>query len=114
VVLFFCIRSRRTVLKLFIAIYYHLASMPITLNLTRELKNMNSRQKAKRNHIQRKRYNKITCPECGERGMHYLGVGETSVNFTKGFWTCDKFYDKETGRRLESNLAMHTFLGKNW
>ena len=42
------------------------------------------------------------------------GVGETSVNFTKGFWTCDKFYDKQTGRRLESNLAMHTFLGKNW
>ena len=64
---------------------------------------MNSRQKRVRNHRNRISNNKTVCPECGERGKHYVGPNW----FRVGFWTCDKFYDKETDRRMDiENLAI--------
>jgi hypothetical protein len=45
------------------------------------------------------------CPECGQRGLHWVEVPITlddAINWDKhhtGFWTCDKFYGPD-GRRL--------------
>lgn len=46
------------------------------------------------------------CPECGERGLHYISAPMSladilSGNESAGFWTCAKFYGPD-GRRLEA------------
>lgn len=46
------------------------------------------------------------CPECGERGLHYISAQMSiadilSGNGPAGFWTCPKFYGPD-GRRLET------------
>jgi hypothetical protein len=43
---------------------------------------------------------KDTCPECGEKT--HTGHFVVGSLFQPGFWTCDKFYDPETGRRIVS------------
>lgn len=68
---------------------------------------MNSRQKTKRNHSSRIANNKTVCPECGERGKHFVGTqhhkvaGANYPSWLNGFWTCSKFYDPVTGRRID-------------
>jgi hypothetical protein len=51
--------------------------------------------------------NSVICPECGERGKHFVVMqGLTlqgiinGLDDSTGFWTCAKFYG-EDGRRLE-------------
>lgn len=49
-------------------------------------------------------YNSHVCPECGERGRHWVQVPYTLEEMLMGaqpagFWTCRKFYD-ENGRRI--------------
>lgn len=39
------------------------------------------------------------CPECGERGLHWVSYGDSVWIPERGFWICDKFY--KNGRRLE-------------
>jgi len=45
-----------------------------------------------------------TCPECGERGKHWVqapfSIADWSLGgIPRGFWTCAKFYGPD-GRRL--------------
>jgi hypothetical protein len=45
------------------------------------------------------------CPECGEKGAHWLywfdnGPDSDLFDGTAGFWTCAKFYGPD-GRRIE-------------
>lgn len=51
-------------------------------------------------------WNRHTCPECGERGKHWMQPAYTLADVLdstvpSGFWTCDKFYGPD-GRRLEA------------
>lgn len=65
-----------------------------------------SRAKRNRNRELAKQleWNSHVCPECGERGKHWVGAPMSIQDWMlgseqQGFWTCDKFYD-ETGRRM--------------
>jgi hypothetical protein len=58
---------------------------------------MNSRQQRKKAHTQLKEDRKTVCPECGERGRHWVEGSWRDY----GFWTCAKFYDPVTKRRIE-------------
>lgn len=45
------------------------------------------------------------CPNCGEKGKHWLGVPMTLLDLVEntepqGFWICPKYYHPETGRRI--------------
>ena len=49
--------------------------------------------------------NAHVCSECGERGLHWIGLPATLQNVMDdtepdGFWTCPKFYGPD-GRRIE-------------
>lgn len=47
--------------------------------------------------------NSRVCPECGERGFHFVSWEENVLlNGTgeRGFWTCPELYG-EDGRRIE-------------
>lgn len=42
------------------------------------------------------------CPECGEKGRHWISPDESALLYVKrksGFWICKKFYGSD-GRRL--------------
>ena len=48
------------------------------------------------------------CPNCGQKGPHWIGVPMTlgdllSGTTPDGFWLCDKYYG-EDGKRLPSNV----------
>ena len=48
-------------------------------------------------------WNSVICPECGERGRHYITYPYTLQDvidgaLPNGFWTCAKFYGPD-GRR---------------
>ena len=48
------------------------------------------------------------CPNCGQKGPHWVGVPMTlgdllSGTEPDGFWVCDKYYG-EDGTRLPSNV----------
>lgn len=48
-------------------------------------------------------WNSHVCPECGQRGKHWVQTPYSLEEMLMGaqpagFWTCDKFYD-ENGRR---------------
>lgn len=52
---------------------------------------------------------KHTCEECGEPGYHGIRIRGSSleaimtgVDDQQGFWTCSKFYDPVTKRRLDT------------
>ena len=64
---------------------------------------MNSRQRRKIEHAFRKADKKVICPECGKPGRHYISLGEDSMVWMNGFWTCDKFYDPITKRRFDTS-----------
>ena len=65
---------------------------------------MNRKQRIQnRENARRLADNAVICPECGERGNHY--VVDPVPWFggdCGGFWICKKFYG-EDGRRLPSN-----------
>lgn len=47
------------------------------------------------------------CPECGQKGPHWVGVPMTLADLMsgtepEGFWLCDKFYGPD-GKRLPAN-----------
>ncbi len=47
------------------------------------------------------------CPECGQKGPHWVGVPMTLADLLsgtepEGFWLCDKFYGPD-GKRLPAN-----------
>lgn len=50
-------------------------------------------------------YSEPICPECGERGAHWVVLTPELVPLWQdisengGFWTCDKFYGAD-GRRI--------------
>lgn len=53
--------------------------------------------------------NQQVCPECGERGLHWVIVPNTIEQIllgiaTPGFWTCQKFYGPD-GRRIEGGAS---------
>jgi hypothetical protein len=53
------------------------------------------------------RANAPPCPECGQKGPHWIGVPMTlgdllSGTEPEGFWLCDKFYGPD-GKRLPAN-----------
>ena len=56
-----------------------------------------------------------TCKECGEKGYHWVSTTpywtlEEIINGTAkddGFWTCSKFYDPETKRRIVVETPIH-------
>lgn len=69
---------------------------------------MNRKQREKnRENARRLAYFAIVCPECGERGKHWVtGLQTFSALFgcgapAGGFWTCAKFYGPD-GRRLDA------------
>ena len=46
----------------------------------------------------------MVCPECGEKGLHYVSVPMSLQNImdgmpSQGFWTCEFYY--ENGRRIQ-------------
>lgn len=48
---------------------------------------------------------KHTCEECGEKGFHWLAAPMSLMdimtgNEKAGVWTCAKFYDPVTKRRI--------------
>ncbi len=48
--------------------------------------------------------NAVICPECGERGKHYIvDPAPWFGGDCGGFWTCKKFYGPD-GRRLTNNV----------
>jgi ribosomal protein L32 len=65
---------------------------------------MNSKQRRQIKRAKLKEYLSHTCPECGERGKHWISKIGTSFytgNYVDhGFWTCAKFYDPVTKRRI--------------
>lgn len=68
---------------------------------------MTSRKKRERNRSLAKEleYNSHICPECGERGKHWMQMPFSLEDLLDGrqptgFWVCAKFYGPN-GRRLE-------------
>ena len=58
-------------------------------------------------HVRHLESLKHTCEECGEPGYHWISIRGpsleaiiTGIDDQQGFWTCDKFYDPVTKRRL--------------
>lgn len=50
------------------------------------------------------------CPECGQKGPHWVGVPMTLADLMsgtepEGFWLCDKFYGPD-GKRLPANAEL--------
>ena len=50
------------------------------------------------------------CPECGQKGPHWVGVPMTLADLMsgtepEGFWLCDKFYGPD-GKRLPANAEV--------
>lgn len=48
----------------------------------------------------------VTCPECGERGKHWIGFPQVLGDFLmgepeEGFWTCPNLYGPD-GRRIDA------------
>ena len=66
---------------------------------------MNSKQRRKnRDTAQMLEYTRHTCPECGERGKHWVQMPQSLAAVlagvpAEGFWTCRKFYDAN-GKRI--------------
>lgn len=72
---------------------------------------MNKKRRMKNRDTARKlaRDNAPPCPECGQKGPHWIGVPMTlgdllSGTEPEGFWLCDKFYGPD-GKRLPANVA---------
>lgn len=68
---------------------------------------MNRRQRDKnRATARRLNWESATCPECGERGKHWVQATLLLRDFLngvkpKGFWVCPKFYGPD-GRRIDA------------
>lgn len=61
------------------------------------------------NVAKQKRLSTHVCENCGETGGHWVSTRGSSlmamitgIDDQEGFWTCPKYYDKETGRRIEA------------
>ncbi len=54
-------------------------------------------------HRPKKDYKNI-CPNCGEKGPHWVNTGNYFIG-NSGFWTCSKMYD-ENGRRKEEHNSL--------
>jgi hypothetical protein len=57
------------------------------------------------NAAQRRKHRRKACPECGKQGKHWLQIPDDLLYLTPhapagGFWTCGKFYDPITKRRI--------------
>ncbi len=73
---------------------------------------MNKKRRMKNRDTARKlaRDNAPPCPECGQKGPHWVGVPMTlgdllSGTEPEGFWLCDKFYGQD-GKRLTANAEV--------
>lgn len=51
--------------------------------------------------------NACVCPNCGQRGRHFVAVDPIMLAVMQlpdtepdGFWVCPKYYDPDTGRRI--------------
>ena len=61
---------------------------------------MNRKQRESNRQNARYLYdNSFVCTECGERGRHFI---PSQYGIFADFWTCSKFYDPVTKRRLEN------------
>lgn len=66
---------------------------------------MNKKKRNRNRELARQlEWNSHVCPECGQRGKHWVSIPMTLEDWMhggkpEGFWTCDKFYG-EDGRRL--------------
>ncbi|MGF6837000.1 hypothetical protein QF001_000867 [Paraburkholderia youngii] len=60
---------------------------------------MNAKQREKNRRTAVWLSDQQRCPECGERGRHYLVVPrslpEILGGVPSGFWLCDKFYGED-------------------
>ena len=70
------------------------------MNKKRRMKNRDTARKLARDTAP-------PCPECGQKGAHWIGVPMTlgdllSGTEPEGFWLCDKFYGPD-GKRLPAN-----------
>jgi hypothetical protein len=70
---------------------------------------MNRKQRTKNRDTARQLAKDIAppCPECGDKGPHWVGFPQTLEDVLigteqVGFWTCNKFYGPD-GKRLPSN-----------
>jgi len=62
---------------------------------------MNKEQRNKNRETARiHEFNIAVCPECGEKGMHWISTKDTFFHIQPGFWTCKKFYGPD-GKRLD-------------
>ena len=62
---------------------------------------MNKKQRMQnRENARRLEWNSHVCPECGERGKHYLVDPVPRFGGDLSGWTCAKFYGPD-GRRIE-------------
>jgi hypothetical protein len=65
---------------------------------------MNKNQRDSNRDTAKWLHHQQVCPECGERGLHYVAIPISlweimSGREQQGFWTCAKFYGAD-GRRL--------------
>lgn len=72
---------------------------------------MNKKRRMKNRETARQLAREVAppCPECGQKGPHWVGVPMTLSDFLSGaepdgFWVCDKFYGAD-GKRLPSNAV---------
>lgn len=71
---------------------------------------MNKKRRMKNRETARQlaRANAPPCPNCGQKGPHWVGVPMTLADLMsgtepEGFWLCDKFYGLD-GKRLPANV----------
>ena len=69
---------------------------------------MNRKQREKnRENAKMLEHHAVICPECGERGKHWIVTRHLSLAMLfagipeEGFWTCAKFYGPD-GRRIDA------------
>ena len=68
---------------------------------------MNAKQRRKnRETASHLEYIRHTCPECGQRGKHWIQMPQSLFDLfsgvpAQGFWTCSKFYGPD-GQRLDT------------
>ena len=65
---------------------------------------MNRKQREKNKQTAKWLRHLQVCPECGEKGLHYVSVPMSLQNImdgmpSQGFWTCEFYY--ENGRRIQ-------------
>ena len=65
---------------------------------------MNKKQRIKNRTTAKWLRHQQKCPECGDRGLHWVGFPMSILDILSGrenvgFWTCAKFYGPD-GRRI--------------